>query len=135
MSAYEFEYDLALAVGVDGLFNAQPLEIVGDGKVEGVKFVRTQEVNGKLEYIDGSEFVIPCDMAIRATGQAKQVGFLSQIDGLNLDKKGRIEVNEHFQTSNPKYFAAGDAVNGGAEVVNAAAEAKVAALGIHQFLS
>lgn len=33
-------------------------------------------------------------------------------------------VNEQYQTNNPKYFAAGDAVNGGVEVVNAAAEAK-----------
>ena len=31
-------------------------------------------------------------------------------------------------------FAAGDAVNGGAEVVNAVAEAKIAAKGIHDYL-
>ena len=38
------------------------------------------------------------------------------------------------QTTNPQYFASGDALNGGAEVVNAAAEAKVAARGIHAYL-
>lgn len=135
MSAYEFEYDLALAVGVNGVFNAQPVEIMGDGKVEGVKFIRTQDVNGKLETIPGSEFVESCDMVIRATGQAKQVGFLSMIDGLETDKRGKIVVNDQFQSTNLKYFAAGDAVNGGAEVVNAAAEAKVAAQGIHALLS
>ena len=54
---------------------------------------------------------------------------------MDLDNKGRIVVNEHGQTSNPKYFAAGDAVNGGAEVVNAAAEGKVAAHGIHSFIT
>ena len=42
-------------------------------------------------------------------------------------------VNEHYQTNNPKYFAAGDAVNGGVEVVNAAAEAKKAAHGINAY--
>ena len=53
-----------------------------------------------------------------------------------LDEKGRIKVKEgSFQTSNPKYFAAGDAVNGGAEVVNAAGEAKVAARDIHEYLN
>ena len=42
---------------------------------------------------------------------------------------------ETFQTSNPKYFAGGDAVNGGAEVVNAAYEGKMAAQGIHTWLT
>lgn len=135
MSAYEFEYDLALSVGVEGQFNVQPVEIQGKGKVEGVKFIRTHVVDGKLQNIPGSEFVIPCDMAIRATGQSKQKGFLDLIDGLEYDNKGKIMVNDNFQTTNPKYFAGGDAVNGGAEVVNAAAEAKQAALGMAALLS
>ena len=42
---------------------------------------------------------------------------------------------KNFQTHNPKYFAAGDAVNGGVEVVNAVAEAKIAAKGIHDYLA
>ena len=45
-----------------------------------------------------------------------------------------IQRNMIFQTNNPKYFAAGDAVNGGVEVVNAAAEAKRAAHGIDAYL-
>ena len=134
MGAYEFEYELAKGVGVKGLFNAQPVAIVGDGKVEGVELVRTEVVDGRVRNVEGSNFVVPCEMVILATGQEKQVGFLEQISGLDLDRKGRILVNEKGQTSNPKYFAAGDAVNGGAEVVNATAEGKVAAHGIHQFV-
>jgi len=38
MGAYGFEYDLAISSGVDSLFNVTPLAIVGNGKVEGVKF-------------------------------------------------------------------------------------------------
>ena len=38
------------------------------------------------------------------------------------------------RTSNPKYWAGGDLANGGAEVVNAAAEGKRAARGIHEWL-
>ncbi|MBK9765445.1 MAG: FAD-dependent oxidoreductase [Flavobacteriales bacterium] len=53
---------------------------------------------------------------------------------VKLDAKGRITVNENYQTSNPKCFAAGDAMNGGVEVVNAAAEAKRAAHGIDRYL-
>lgn len=136
MGAYDFEYDLAKGVGVESLFNATPVEITGDGKVEGVKFIRTQSNNGKMEHIVGSEFTVACDVVIRATGQSKQVEFLNRIKGLQLDKSNRIQVDSSsFQTNNSKYFAAGDAVNGGMEVVNAVAEGKLAAKGIHNFLS
>ncbi|MEO1259213.1 MAG: FAD-dependent oxidoreductase [Bacteroidota bacterium] len=137
MGAYEFEYDLAKAAGVKGLFNVSPTAIFGDGKVEGVHFIKTKTKteNGKVEKIDGSDFKINCDTVILATGQKKQTDFLSNINNLNFDKKGKIEVNaDTLQTSNPKYFAGGDAVNGGAEVVNAAAEGKKAAKGIDSFL-
>ena len=136
MGAYDFEYDLAKGVGVKGLFNVAPLEIVGNGYVSGVKFVRTETKDGKVSEIAGSEFVEPCNMVIKATVQAKQNEFLSLITNLKLDDKGRIVANAHTgQTSNPKYFASGDAWNGGAEVVNAAAEAKLTARGIHAYLS
>lgn len=135
MGAYEFEYDLAKGVGVKGLFNAQPVAIKGNDKVEGVELIKTEVVDGRVRNIEGSEFVVPCSMVILATGQEKQVGFLGAIEGLDLERNGRIKVNEHQQTSNSHYFAAGDAVNGGAEVVNAAAEGKVAAHGIHQYIT
>jgi glutamate synthase (NADPH/NADH) small chain len=136
MGAYEFEYDLAKGVGVKGLFNVAPVEIMGNGYVSGVKFIRTETKDGKASEVAGTEFVEPCDMVIKATGQAKQADFLSLIPGLKLDGKGRIVADAHTgQTTNPQYFASGDAWNGGAEVVNAAAEAKLTARGIHAYLS
>jgi len=112
MGAYGFEYDLAISAGVHSLFEAQPIEI------------------------DGSEFVVDCDLIIKATGQAKQANFLRLIEGLELDKRNKIVVDEKtYQTTNPKYFAGGDAVNGGAEVVNAVYEGKIAAQGIEQSLN
>ena len=135
MRAYEFEYDLAKGVGVKGIFNASPVAILGDGKAEGVRFIKTKVENGNVESIPGNEFEIDCDMVIRATGQSKMTDFLSNINGLEWDNHGKIKTDPTtFQTTNPKYFAAGDAVNGGAEVVNAAAEGKQAAQGIHSFL-
>jgi glutamate synthase (NADPH/NADH) small chain len=122
MSAYEFEFDLAKQVGVTGLFNISPLEIVGEDKVTGVKFINTRTANGKMEFIEGSEFILPCDWVIKATGQSKQSEFLSWIDGLQMNPNGTITVSDSFQTTNPKYFAAGDAVSGGEEVVNAVAD-------------
>lgn len=135
MGAYEFEYDLAKGVGVQGLFNAAPVTINGQEKVESVTFIKTREINGKLENIPGSEFTIACDWVIKATGQSKMTGFLSLIDGLQLDNKGRIIINEYSHTTNPRYFAGGDAVSGGKEVVNAAAEGKKAAQHIVQHIN
>jgi glutamate synthase (NADPH/NADH) small chain len=135
MGAYEFEYELAKQVGVRGLFNVSPLAVLGTDVVSGLRLIRTEEKDGKLVEVEGSEFEIACDLLIKATGQQKQTTFLSLISGLELDKSGRIVVNNGFQTTNPKYFAAGDAVNGGAEVVNAVGEAKKAAGAIHHFLS
>lgn len=135
MSAYEFEFDLAKGVGVQGVFNANPIEILGENGIpEGVKFVKTINENDKLVNISNSEFVEQCDMVILATGQSKMVDLLGLIDELELDDKGRIKVNDTFQTTNEKYFAAGDAMNGGIEVVNAVAEAKLAAEGIKDYL-
>lgn len=136
MGGYDFEYDLARSAGARGLFNAQPVEIVGNAQATGVKFIKTQSQNGKLEEVAGSEFVVECDLVIKATGQAKLAELFDQIDVLQIDRSKRIIVNEAtFQTDNPKYFAGGDAVNGGAEVVNGAHDGKAAARGIDQWLN
>jgi glutamate synthase (NADPH/NADH) small chain len=124
MPAYEFEYELAKSVGVKGIFNVTPVEISGNGKVSGIK----------LKSKDGTESVIECDWVIKATGQSKQTEFLKLIEGLKFDDKGKISVNEYFQTTNKKFFAAGDAVSGGQEVVNAVADGKKAAKAISTLL-
>ncbi len=135
MGAYDFEYELAKTAGVKGIFSVAPKTILGNDKVTGVRFVKTKIENGKVNSISGSEFDIECDMVIRATGQSKMTEFLNHINGLEWDDHGKIKTNpKTLQTTNPKYFAGGDAVNGGAEVVNAAAEGKQAAKGIHQVL-
>ena len=134
MGAYSFEYDLAISAGVDSLFNVTPIAITGNGKVEGVKFAKTEMVDGKLKTNMNNTFIVRCDMVIKATGQAKQGHLYGLIDDLEIDIKTRIKTNHEFQTSNPKYFAGGDAINGGAEVVNAAYDGKMAAQGIHNWL-
>ena len=134
MGAYDFEYDLAKSVGVKGLFNVSPIEIIGNGKVEGVKFQRTTS-NLKPQTSNDSVFIEECDWVIKATGQSKQTELLELIDSLSLNLNGTLSVNENFQTSNKKYFAAGDAVSGGEEVVNAVANGKRAARAIADFLA
>jgi len=133
--AYEFEYDLAKSAGVQGIFNATPIAINGNGSVTGVTFKKTATVDDKLIEVEGSEFTLNCDMVIKATGQSKKVGLLGMM-GIELDKRNKIVVDSKtFQTKKPQYFAGGDAVNGGAEVVNAAYDGKMAARGIDEWLS
>jgi glutamate synthase (NADPH/NADH) small chain len=78
----------------------------------------------------GTEFLLPATTAVKAIGQRPRSELYAHIAGLELDH-GRIRIDpESGQTTNPKYFAAGDATNGGATVVEAVRGAKIAALGV-----
>jgi dihydropyrimidine dehydrogenase (NAD+) subunit PreT len=131
MSAYDFEIELAKIDGASLLMNAAPKRILGKKNVEGVEFVRTKTVKGELVEDPKSKFVVDCDRVITAIGQEKG-GKLAELFGAELNGNGTIKVNEKtLATSKRNVFAGGDAVNGGKEVVNAAADGKRAAWGIH----
>ena len=136
MSAYEFEQELAKSDGARFMFNVVPVEVVASGgHVSGLKLARTANTNGKLQVLPGTEFVEPFDMVIKAIGEEKQAGLLKQLfPALELDKRGVVVRNpDTGQTNLPKVFTGGDCANGGREVVNAVAEGKKAARGIHAF--
>jgi dihydropyrimidine dehydrogenase (NAD+) subunit PreT len=135
MPAYAFEQELAKKDGVRFLFNALPVEILADGAghVSGLKLARTTGYGKQLQVLPGSEFVEPFDMVIKAIGEEKQVGFFKQfLPELELDRRGVVVRDFNTgQTNVPRVFAGGDCANGGREVVNAVAEGKKAARGIH----
>lgn len=136
MPAYEFEYELAKSDGVQFQFLTAPSRIVGNNHVEALECIQMklgepdEEGRRRPVPVPGSEFRIPVDMVIKSVGQNIEQTFLGQIPNLKLEN-GRVRVNpDSLQTSNPKYFAGGDCINGGKEVVNAAADGKKAAHGI-----
>ncbi len=141
MPAYDFEYELARNDGVTFHFLAAPKRIIGNnGIVERLECLKMKlgppDAEGRRipEPIPGSEFQIPVDMVIKSIGQRTSEDFFSQIPDLKV-QHGKVWVNkETMQTANPRYFAGGDCVNGGKEVVNAAADGKLAAYGIHAHL-
>lgn len=140
MPAYDFEYELAKKDGVAFHFLTSPTRITGTNHVEAIECVRMQlgepdaEGRRKPSPIPGSEFQIPVDMVIKSVGQNIEETFLGSIPGLKIDVD-RVWVNpETLQTSIPKFFAGGDCINGGKEVVNAAADGKRAAHGIDAFV-
>jgi glutamate synthase (NADPH/NADH) small chain len=137
MPAYDFEYELAKKDGVQFQFLTAPSRIIGNDHVEALECIQMQlgepDEEGRRTPVPvlNSEFHIPVDMIIKSVGQKIEDTFLGQIPDLKIDG-GRVWVNaETLQTSNPKYFAGGDCINGGKEVVNAAADGKKAAWGIH----
>ena len=67
-------------------------------------------------------------------GQARLIDFLAGRRGIKLEG-GTVAADARTgQTTNPRYFAGGDCVNGGREVVNAVAEGKRAAMGMVEWL-
>lgn len=132
-SAYDFEVELAKRHGVRLHYFTNPIAVLGNGTVTGLRCARTQRRAEALTTIPDSEWVLPCDMVLFATGQTRQEALLRAIPGLRLDA-GRVVVNADYQTTHEKFFAGGDCVNGGAEVVNAAAHGRDTARGIDRYL-
>ncbi len=138
MPAYEFEYRLAKSDDVEFHFLTAPIKIIGENHVEAIQCVKMElgppDARGRaaVRPITNSEFQIPVDMVIKAIGQKPGEKFILGIQGIGF-RDGKLIVDpETMQTSNPKYFAGGDCVNGGKEIVYAAAEGKRAAHGIHK---
>ncbi len=132
--AYEYEYELAKSDGATYVFYAMPLRFLGDGALSAVECLRTEVVaeGGRpaVRPIPGTEFSIPCDMAIVAVGQTRAVEWLTRsFPGLAL-QGGKVSVDRSGRTNLAGLYAGGDCVNGGKEVVNAVAEGKAAARAI-----
>jgi len=135
MPAFAFEYDHALREGVTFLWETAPIglrEANGVLELECVQMAAGED--GTLRQLPDSQFSILCDLVIPAIGQSPLLAMLEQVRGVTLDR-GRVWINRATgQTSNPRYFAGGDCVNGGREVVDAVADGKRAALGIAAML-
>lgn len=130
--------------GVEFLFNRQPIAIIGDNKVEGVKVVETRlgepDARGRRspEPIPGSEQILDADAVIIAFGFRPSPQPWFETAGVSTDDGGRVLAPEQaqfqFQTSNPKIFAGGDMVRGSDLVVTAIWEGRKAAEGILDYL-
>jgi glutamate synthase (NADPH/NADH) small chain len=141
MPAFRYEYDLAKRDGVNFLWQTQPVRILGTGGVVmGLECVRTRlgepDARGKRapETIPNSTFTIDVDMVVRAVGQQQATDFLRAVKGIEICKNGTVVTDVQHRTGNPKYFAGGDCVNGGREVVDAVAEGMAAGRGIDTWL-
>ena len=130
--------------GVEFMFNVQPVEIVGNGRVEGVRVVETRlgepDPGGRRrpEPVPGTQQVLPADAVIVAFGfRPSPPAWLADM-GVELHDDGRVRIDAMgrfpFQTTQPGVFAGGDMVRGSDLVVTAVYEGREAAKGILSYL-
>ncbi|HTM49811.1 MAG TPA: NAD(P)-dependent oxidoreductase [Bryobacteraceae bacterium] len=140
MPAFRYEFELAKQDGIEFRWLTQPVAIHGSEAVESVECVRMElgppDEGGRRfpQPVEGSNFRLPSDMVITALGQSRLIAFLEKCRGVMLEKQRVAVTPETGQTTNPRYFAGGDCVSGGREVVDAAADGKRAARGILAWL-
>jgi glutamate synthase (NADPH/NADH) small chain len=139
------EVNNAREEGVEFLWNRQPIEVVGNGKVEGIKVVTTElgepDDRGRRspQAVPGSEEIIAADAVVIAFGFRPSPAPWFSDYGVEIDDGGRVIAPEKgqyaFQTTNPKIFAGGDMVRGSDLVVTAVWEGRQAADGILDYLA
>jgi glutamate synthase (NADPH/NADH) small chain len=109
-----------------------------DGKLVGVtmSIMRLGAVDAsgrRSPELTGEEVEIKCDSAIVAIGRGPN-SFLQKLSGMKMGNKGGILTDDHYRTSIPEVFAAGDVVTGETLVCRAMAKGREAAQRIHEFL-
>jgi dihydropyrimidine dehydrogenase (NAD+) subunit PreT len=140
MTAYAHEYEFIKKEGVRFSFLTQPVRVhVEDGMVRALECLRMSlgpaDSSGRPspQPIAGSEFLLPVDQIVKATGQEKP----SLVSLLKLKtEKGFIQVDANFETSLPGVYAGGDCIRarGAASTVMAVQDGKLAARSIHERL-
>ena len=129
MPASSYEQDLAASKGVRFIFNAMPVEVVGNGAVTALRAEYTADSVHGLQPT-GERFEIAADMVLKAIGQSLE----STPEGLDL-AGGKIAVSSAGRSSIKGVWAGGDCASGGDDLtVTAVAEGRDAAEDIHASL-
>ena len=146
------EVEHALEEGIEFMLLTAPVEILGynnpddkrdakNGFVSGMRCVKMElgepDEKGRRspKVIEGSEFEIELDCVIMAIGTSPNPLIKSTTEGLEVNRRGGIIVNEATgATSREGVFAGGDAVTGAATVISAMGAGKLAAAAIDKYL-
>jgi glutamate synthase (NADPH/NADH) small chain len=130
--------------GIEFMTLTNPIEYFGDaeGRVNKMR-VQKMELGDPDESgrrrpkpIQGSEYDIDVDIVVVGIGTAPNPIIPQAISGLEVTRWGTVVVNEStMQSSIPEIFAGGDIVRGGATVILAMGDGKIAAESMHNYLS
>jgi formate dehydrogenase (NADP+) beta subunit len=128
--------------GVRFHFLSHPVRLlIENGKIKGVECVRMElgepDASGRRRPVpvQGSEFVIACDMLIPAIGQEVDANCLGGESSPELSRRNTLKVDpDTLQTSEQCIFAGGDCVSGPATLIEAMAAGFRVSHSIDQFL-
>ncbi len=143
MPAREEEIHHAEEEGIIFMLLTNPIRIIDDGN-NWVKGIECQKMtlgepdeSGRRKPIPipGSEYVIPVQTVIEAIGQRPNPIIQSTTPGLETTKRGTVTIGKMQETSREGVFAGGDVTRGGATVILAMRDGKIAADAIHTYLS
>jgi NADH-quinone oxidoreductase subunit F len=141
MPAYSEEVEAAEEEGVSINFLVAPTRVIGEGEqVTGLECIRTElgppDTSGRRRPvpIEGSEFIIPCDVIIPAISQEPDISEILKDTEFNVTAWNTFEVNPNTLETNIKgVFAGGDAVTGPASIIEAIAAGQRAAAAIEKY--
>ena len=126
--------------GVRFMYLAAPVEVLGSGKVSGVKVevmeLGEADAKGRRKPVGTGKFeTLELDAVISAIGQKIDLGGISAGTGIQLSSKGAVMVDElSYQTGEPDVFAGGDVVTGPKFAIDAIAAGKEASISIHRYV-
>ena len=122
---------------IDVVESALPLEVVGSGRIEGLRVVSVKPTEARteaIEIVSGSERVIEADTVIVAAGlRPTPPPSLAEL-GVEIAPDGRVVTDENFMTKVPGIFAAGDVAHGASNVHKAMESGRRAALSVDAYL-
>ena len=126
--------------GVRFMYLAAPVEVLGSGKVSGMKVevmeLGEADAKGRRKPVGTGKFeALELDAVISAIGQKIDLGGISAGTGIQLSSKGAVMVDElSYQTGEPDVFAGGDVVTGPKFAIDAIAAGKEASISIHRYV-
>lgn len=138
MPAEDKEIEDAISEGSEFLFQNNIVRIIGDGKVERIELIKTQlkPKDGETRLVpvnvENSNYTMDIDYVIMALG-SRPSEFVKELK-LDLNKNGKVKINENYQTSNSKIYAGGDLVGVKSTVASAAYSGREAAKNIVEML-
>ena len=137
------EVEHAMEEGIEFRLLNNPTAILGDenGFVRGMKVIRMElgapDASGRRSPVEipGSEYELECDCVIMAIGTSPNPLIKSTTEGLEVNRRGGIVVEEATgKTSLTGVYAGGDAVTGAATVILAMGAGKTAAQAIDDYI-
>jgi len=140
MPAYPHEVEEARREGVAFQFLTNPVSFVGERRLDAVECrlmrLGDPDESGRRrpEPVRGSKFLLPADTVVKAIGQRPRLELEEWIPGLGFERGAVAIEPDTGRTGNPKFFAGGDLINGGASLVEAVRDAKRAAKAIDERL-